>query len=43
MKTAYDKFLEEQLQNPVVKRIFDEDVRSLNIGIEQAKVRKKKG
>jgi DNA-binding phage protein len=43
MKTAWDDFVEEQLQDPEVRATYEEEVRLLTIGIELAKQRKVKG
>jgi HTH-type transcriptional regulator / antitoxin HipB len=43
MKTAWDKFVEEQLEDTVVRAAFEEETRLLSIGVELAKHRKSKG
>jgi hypothetical protein len=36
MKTAWDEFVDEQLQDPEVRATYEEEVRLLTIGIELA-------
>ena len=43
MKTAWDEFVAEQLQDPVVCAAYEEEVRLLTIGMELVKQRKRKG
>ena len=43
MKTAWDEFVEQQLQIPAVRQGYKEEVRLLAIGLELAKQRKSKG
>jgi len=43
MKTAWDEFVEQQLESPVVRAGYKEEVRLLRIGMELARQRKSKG
>jgi len=43
MKGSFDRYLEQQLKKPTVRRAFEEETTMLNIGIALAKERKKKG
>jgi DNA-binding phage protein len=43
MKTAWDEFVEEQLQDPVVRATYEDEIRLQTIGLELAKQRKSKG
>lgn len=43
VRTSWDKYLEEQLKNPEIRRAFDEESRILNIGVALAQARKKRG
>jgi HTH-type transcriptional regulator/antitoxin HipB len=43
MKTAWDSYLDQQLANPTVRQAFEEETKVLNIGLQLAKQRKRKG
>jgi len=40
---SWDTYLNQQLKNPKVKRAFEEETKALNIGIELARQRERKG
>jgi len=43
MKTAWDSYLDQQLTNPSVRQVFEEETKVLSIGIQLANQRKLKG
>jgi predicted transcriptional regulator len=43
MKTAWDKYLDQQLADPVIRQAFEEETKLLSIGMQLAKQRKRKG
>jgi ribosome-binding protein aMBF1 (putative translation factor) len=43
MKTAFDRYLKQELKKPAVRRAFEEERAMLNIGLALAKERQKKG
>ena len=43
MKKSWDSYLNQQLKDPKVKQAFDEESKALNIGIELARQRERKG
>jgi len=43
MKTAWDSYVEQELEKPEVRRAFEEETKVLTIGLELANQRKRKG
>jgi DNA-binding phage protein len=43
MKTAWDEFAEEQLQDPEVRAAYEEEIQLLSVGLELARQRRRKG
>jgi DNA-binding phage protein len=43
MKSSWDQFVEQQLQDPEVRATYEAEIRLLTIGIELSKERKRKG
>ncbi|MGA3069701.1 MAG: helix-turn-helix transcriptional regulator [Terracidiphilus sp.] len=43
MKTAWDSYVEYELEKPDVRRAFEEETKVLSIGLELANQRKRKG
>ena len=43
MKTSFDRYLEQELKKPAVRKAFEEEREMLNIGLALAKERQKKG
>lgn len=43
MKTAWDSYVEHELEKPEVRRAYEEETKVLSIGLELANQRKRKG
>ncbi len=43
MKTAWDKYLDQQLTDPVVRKAYEEETQVLAIGMQLAQQRKRQG
>jgi HTH-type transcriptional regulator/antitoxin HipB len=43
MKTAWDRYVKQQLKTAAVRRTYDEEIKVLSIGLELANQRKRKG
>ncbi len=43
MKTAWDKYLDQQLADPAIRQAYEEETKLLSIGMQLAKQRKRKG
>jgi DNA-binding phage protein len=43
MKTAWDSYLDEQLNDPVVSKAYTEEMKLLSIGLQLARQRKRQG
>lgn len=43
MRTAWDRYVKEQLKNPTVREAYDEETKMLAIGLALANQRKRKG
>ena len=43
MKTAWDRYVKEQLKNPKVREAYEEETKVLGIGLELANQRRRKG
>jgi predicted transcriptional regulator len=43
MKTAWDKYLDQQLADPTIRQAYEEETKLLSIGMQLAKQRKRKG
>jgi len=43
MKTAWDSYVEQQIQDPLVRRTYEEETKALSIGLQLANQRKRIG
>jgi len=43
MKTAWDRYVKQELKKPAVRRAYDEESKVLNIGLQLADQRRRKG
>ncbi len=43
MKTEWDRYLDQQLAKPAVRRAYEEETKVLSIGMQLARQRKRKG
>ena len=43
MKTAWDRYVKQQLKTPAVRKAYEEETRVLSIGLQLADQRKRKG
>jgi DNA-binding XRE family transcriptional regulator len=43
MKTEWDNYLDQQLASPAVRQAYEEETKVLSIGMQLAKLRKRKG
>lgn len=43
MKTAWDRYVKQELKKPAVRRAYEDETKVLNIGLQLADQRKRKG
>jgi DNA-binding phage protein len=43
MKTAWDRYVKQQLKTPAVRQAYEEETKVLSIGVELANQRRRKG
>lgn len=43
MKTAWDRYVKQELKKPAVRRAYEEETKVLNIGLQLADQRRRKG